>query len=107
MAQADLTQPGSFDEAVRGATFVFHTASPFVMNVPHGAERELLIEPAVRGTENIIGARPAQDQAPYLGPRLDVFDCACHKYQQQASSLPATPGPNLIAPGPLLRCVRL
>ena len=58
--QADLTVPGSFGEAVRGATYVFHTASPFMMNVPHGAERKLLIEPAVRGTENVIGAWSAR-----------------------------------------------
>ena len=45
----------SYEGAVRGATFVFHTASPFVLKVPRGAERELLIEPAVKGTENIIG----------------------------------------------------
>jgi len=50
--------PCSFDDAVRGATFVFHTASPFVMAVSGGAEREQLIDPAVKGTENIIGARP-------------------------------------------------
>ena len=46
----------SYEDSVRGATFVFHTASPFILKVPRGAERELLIDPAVRGTENIIGA---------------------------------------------------
>ena len=27
--EADLLKPGSFDEVVKGADFVFHTASPF------------------------------------------------------------------------------
>ena len=53
----------SFDDAVRGATYVFHTASPFVLKVPRGAERQLLIDPAVKGTENIIGARPVHGQS--------------------------------------------
>ena len=25
-----MTQDGSFDEAIKGATYVFHTASPYV-----------------------------------------------------------------------------
>ena len=57
----------SFDDAVRGATFVFHTASPFVMKVSRGAEREQLIDPAVKGTENIIGARPMRMYEPAAG----------------------------------------
>ena len=28
--EADLLQEGSFDEVVKGATYVFHTASPFL-----------------------------------------------------------------------------
>ena len=28
--EADLLKPGSFDEVVKGADFVFHTASPFL-----------------------------------------------------------------------------
>ena len=46
----------SFDAAVSGTTYVFHTASPFVLTVPRGAAREVLVEPAIKGTENIIGA---------------------------------------------------
>lgn len=29
--EADLLEEGSFDEVVRGADYVFHTASPFFM----------------------------------------------------------------------------
>jgi hypothetical protein len=104
--QADLTVPGSFEEAVRGATFVFHTASPFVMNAPHGAEREVLIEPAVKGTENIIGAcsgpiqaqpeaqnvyvrcsRSAGHQLPVTG--LSPYSSAVHAHMEHIAPKPS------------------
>ena len=31
--EADLLQPGSFDEVIKGADYVFHTASPFLRTV--------------------------------------------------------------------------
>lgn len=31
--EADLLKPGSFDEIVKGAHFVFHTASPFLRTI--------------------------------------------------------------------------
>lgn len=53
---ADLTKPGSFDEAVSGSDIVIHVASPFISSIPKGKEREYLIDPAVKGTENVIAS---------------------------------------------------
>lgn len=52
---ADLLSPGAFDEACEGADVVVHTASPFVTGEVE-RPREALIEPALRGTENVLGA---------------------------------------------------
>jgi len=45
---ADLLQPGSFDNVIRGATYVYHTASPFqIFNITDPQTQ--LIDPAVNG----------------------------------------------------------
>ena len=48
--EADLLQDGAFDEVVRGAHFVFHTASPFFIKAETDAQKEL-IDPALKGTQ--------------------------------------------------------
>lgn len=50
--KADLLQPGSYEEAMRGCAVVFHTASPFTIDV-RDPQREL-IDPAVMGTRNVL-----------------------------------------------------
>jgi len=52
--KADLTQPGSYTEAMQDCELVFHTASPFFMNVKDPQKE--LIEPAVHGTENVLNS---------------------------------------------------
>ncbi|KAK9842550.1 hypothetical protein WJX81_005642 [Elliptochloris bilobata] len=52
--EADLLQEGSFDSVVQGARYVFHTASPFVIQV-EDTQRDL-IDPAVKGTSNVLAA---------------------------------------------------
>ena len=48
---------GSFDSAVEGCKFVIHVASPVLVRATKkGAGRALLIEPEVRGVENVLGA---------------------------------------------------
>uniref|UniRef100_A0A7S0RMX4 NAD-dependent epimerase/dehydratase domain-containing protein n=1 Tax=Chlamydomonas leiostraca TaxID=1034604 RepID=A0A7S0RMX4_9CHLO len=54
--KCDLREPSSFDAAVAGCSVVFHTASPFTVNVPAGQVQERLLQPAVRGTEAVLGA---------------------------------------------------
>lgn len=58
--EADLLSSGSFDAACEGADVVVHTASPFVTGEVEDA-RERLIEPAVRGTDNVLGAAARAD----------------------------------------------
>lgn len=50
--KADLMDNGSFAEAMAGCGVVFHTASPFTVNVAD-AQKEL-IDPAVSGTRNVL-----------------------------------------------------
>ena len=49
----DLLTPGSFDEAIRGCSYVLHTASPFYMK---GGSEEKLVTPAVEGTRNVLSS---------------------------------------------------
>ena len=51
--EADLNRVGSFDEAVRGAEIVIHTASPFFLDDKNDPQKNL-VDPAVNGTKNIL-----------------------------------------------------
>ncbi|KAG1330611.1 putative anthocyanidin reductase [Cocos nucifera] len=53
LVKADLVVEGSFDEAVDGADGVFHTACP-VYAPPGQNIQEALIDPAIRGTANVL-----------------------------------------------------
>lgn len=46
---------GSFDEAVKGADYVFHTASPFVAGQPEDPDK-FFVKPAVEGTKNVLSS---------------------------------------------------
>jgi len=58
--EADLLIDGSFTEAAKVCDYVLHTASPFKINVKD-AEKEL-VEPAVKGTENVMKSALASDR---------------------------------------------
>lgn len=49
---ADLMQDGSYDEAMAGSGVVFHTASPFTIDVKDPQKE--LIDPAVHGTTTVL-----------------------------------------------------
>lgn len=51
---ADLQEPGSYAEAMRGCELVIHTASPFFTHVTDPEAQ--LIRPAVDGTANVLGS---------------------------------------------------
>ncbi|KAL8167120.1 hypothetical protein V2J09_008619 [Rumex salicifolius] len=54
LIKANLLEEGSFDDAVKGVNGVFHTASP-VAPPPYGDNvQEILIDPAVKGTANVL-----------------------------------------------------
>jgi len=50
--KADLLEDGSYDEAMQGCAVVFHTASPFTVDVKDPQKE--LIDPAVKGTRNVL-----------------------------------------------------
>jgi len=52
--EADLLHDGAFDAAARGADAVIHMASPFKLQVKD--PQQDLIEPAVKGTRNVLHA---------------------------------------------------
>lgn len=49
---ADLLTDGAFDEAMAECELVFHTASPFILNVSDPQTE--LVDPAVQGTRNVL-----------------------------------------------------
>ncbi len=51
--EADLLIQKSFDEAMKNCDIVIHTASPYFLDKPKNAHKEL-IEPAVNGTKNVL-----------------------------------------------------
>lgn len=50
--KADLLDEGSYAEAMQGCEVVFHTASPFTLDVDNPVKE--LIEPAEKGTANVL-----------------------------------------------------
>ena len=52
LVNADLTTEGAFDEVVRGAEIVMHTASPYALDVKD-PQRDL-VDPAVKGTTSVL-----------------------------------------------------
>lgn len=52
--KGDLLNPGSYDAAMEGCELVFHTASPYTINVKDPQKE--LIDPALKGTENVLNS---------------------------------------------------
>ncbi|ARM31271.1 SDR family oxidoreductase [Prosthecochloris sp. HL-130-GSB] len=52
IVEADLLKPGSFDTAIKGAQYVFHTASPYLVNVRD--PQKDLVDPALEGTRTVL-----------------------------------------------------
>lgn len=54
--EADLLVPGSFDASIKGCSIVYHIASPFfIENKIHDGHKQV-VEPALKGTQNILAA---------------------------------------------------
>jgi len=60
LMQADLLDEGAFDDIVKDCDFVLHTASPYVVNVKDPQKE--LVEPAVKGTTNVLSACAKSDR---------------------------------------------
>lgn len=54
LVEAELLEPSAFDELVRGARYVLHTASPYALDASD--PQKDLVDPARRGTENVLEA---------------------------------------------------
>jgi dihydroflavonol-4-reductase len=52
--EADLLEKGSYTESAKNCAVVFHVASPFLFECTKGNEQEELIDPALRGTLNVL-----------------------------------------------------
>lgn len=52
--KADLLTPNGYFEAMQGCELVYHTASPFVLDVKDPQKE--LIDPALKGTENVLNS---------------------------------------------------
>ncbi len=84
--KADLLASGSFDDAVMGAGVVIHTASPYVLGEPKDPYREL-INPAVEGTRNVLGAVDKADSVKKV-----VLTSSVVAIYGDAKELQAVPG---------------
>ena len=83
--KADLLDPGSYAEAMQGCSVVFHTASPFVINVAD-AQRDL-IDPAVKGTRNVLEEVNRTESV-----RRVVLTSSCAAIYTDAADCAAAPG---------------
>lgn len=54
LAQGDLLDPGSYDQAIAGCDAVFHVASPYALTVDD-PQRDL-VDPAVKGTRSVLSS---------------------------------------------------
>ncbi|MEU1182416.1 NAD-dependent epimerase/dehydratase family protein [Streptomyces sp. NPDC005820] len=54
--EADLLREGSFDEPMKGCAVVFHVASPFLMPERIKDGQRDVVDPALQGTRNVVGA---------------------------------------------------
>eukprot|EP00980_Cylindrotheca_fusiformis_P023577 scaffold10626_cov112-Cylindrotheca_fusiformis.AAC.8 len=54
--KGDLLEEGSYEEAMEGCSVVFHTASPFFYDPDRSKVDEQLLEPAVKGTRNVLNS---------------------------------------------------
>ncbi|KXZ43334.1 hypothetical protein GPECTOR_94g656 [Gonium pectorale] len=52
--KAELLEAGSYDAAMAGCKYVIHTASPYIMAVNAREVRAKLLDPALKGTENVL-----------------------------------------------------
>eukprot|EP00980_Cylindrotheca_fusiformis_P023573 scaffold10626_cov112-Cylindrotheca_fusiformis.AAC.4 len=54
--KGDLLEEGSYEEAMKGCSVVFHTASPCFFDPDPSKVDELLLEPAFKGTRNVLNS---------------------------------------------------
>lgn len=86
--KSDLLSKGSYAKAMDGCQLVFHTASPFVMDVKD--PQKDLIDPAVLGTQNVL---ETANQTPSV--KRVVLTSSCAAIYTDAIDCQNTPGGTL------------
>lgn len=69
--KSDLLDRGSYAEAMKGCELVYHTASPFTLDIKD--PQKDLIDPAVKGTENVL---ESANQTPSVKRVVVTSSCA-------------------------------
>ncbi|MEO1086854.1 MAG: NAD-dependent epimerase/dehydratase family protein, partial [Acidobacteriota bacterium] len=83
--KADLLHDGSYAEAMRDCAIVFHTASPFTIDVKDPQKE--LVDPAVLGTRNVLEEANRQDSV-----RRVVVTSSCAAIYGDNADCQAAPG---------------
>lgn len=83
--KADLLDENGFAEAMEGCGVVFHTASPFVINVKDPQKE--LIDPAVQGTSNVLEQANKTESVKRV-----VLTSSCAAIYTDASDVANAPG---------------
>lgn len=88
---ADLLEPGSFDSAARESDAIIHLASPFTLRVRD--PKHELIDPALRGTRNVLSAANASPRvkrvvltssvAAVHGDNIDMRELAVNRFTEE------------------------
>ena len=82
--KSDLMQPGSYAEAMQGCELVYHTASPFTMDVKD--PQKDLVDPAVKGTQNVLETANATPSVKRV-----VITSSCAAIYTDASDIEKAP----------------
>lgn len=104
--KADLLQDGSYDDAMKDCELVFHTASPFTLNVDD-PQRDL-VDPAVEGTRNVLESANRTESVKrvvvtsscvaIIGDNKDIVDypngTATEEHWNETSSVDHNPYPH-------------
>lgn len=83
--KSDLLEEGSYASAMEGCELVFHTASPFVLNVED--PQKDLIEPALNGTINVLEQANKTESVKRV-----VLTSSCAAIYSDAKETTAVPG---------------
>jgi len=83
--KADLLDQGSFAEAMAGCAIVFHTASPFMLNI-RDPQKEL-VDPALLGTRNVLETANRTASVKRV-----VLTSSCAAIYGDNADIDATPG---------------
>ena len=83
--KADLLEDGSYADAMKGCELVYHTASPYFLNVKNPQKE--LIDPALKGTQNVLNQASKTDTVKRV-----VVTSSCAAMHTDATECEVAPG---------------